>query len=73
MALEELNVLDLSEKELKAILWIDDVEGINNEIIGTDVLFFRGDDSDLWQRIISLEDVANNIHLQLDLENEAYY
>jgi tRNA A37 N6-isopentenylltransferase MiaA len=68
MGIAELNTINLNEKELKEILWTDNVQEIGNEIVGTDVIFYRKNNPNSWQRIIKLEEVLNTIHKILNEE-----
>lgn len=54
--------LNLTEKQIKVLTWMDDVTGITNVIEGNELILFYEVDRSFWEQRISLEDVANTIH-----------
>jgi len=63
--------LNLTQKELKVLTWMEDVAGMDNRIEGTELVIFYKGMPEYWEQRISLEDVAATIHDILNIEDAA--
>lgn len=62
--------LQLSEKELKVLTWMDDVTGMDNRIEGDELVIFYAAMPSYWEQRMSLEIAVDTIHDIYDIEEE---